>query len=214
MKIILAQLSMEKRTQQEQQDTSLLFHPYNIMVTIMLIGMTILFLATTLSYVYTRVQNGMPPIKVPLMFVVNTLILVVSSFTMKKAQTAYLADDTAGYKKSLFTTLLLTFAFMLAQGIAWYTMVLDNIHTYSSNAAGYIYAISILHILHVGFGVPFMISFCYVAYQRMKEPVSVLVYFSDPLKALKLKLLTRYWHFLDLLWIYLVVFFYVNYFIK
>ena len=202
---------MEKR---EQQDTSLLFHPYNIMVTLMLVGMTMLFLATTLSYVYTRVQNGMPPIKVPFMFVVNTLILIASSFTMKKAQTAYLSDDTDGYKKSLFTTLLLTFAFMLAQGIGWYTMVLENIHTYSSNAAGYIYAISILHILHVGFGVPFMIAFCYVAYKRMKEPVSVLVYFSDPLKALKLKLLTRYWQFLDLLWVYLVVFFYVNYFIK
>ena len=207
---------MERREQQreQQQDTSLLFHPYNIMVTLMLIGMTVLFLATTLSYVYTRVQNGMPPLKVPLMFVVNTLVLIASSFTMKKAQKAYLADDTDGYKKSLFTTLLLTFAFMLAQGIAWYTMVMDNIYTYSSNAAGYIYAISILHILHVGFGVPFMISFCYVAYQRMKEPVSVLVYFSDPLKALKLKLLTRYWHFLDILWVYLVLFFYINYFIK
>ena len=207
---------MERREQQQeqQQDTSLLFHPYNIMVTLMLIGMTILFLATTLSYVYTRVQNGMPPLKVPLMFVVNTVILIASSFTMKKAQKAYLADDTDGYKKSLFTTLLLTFAFMLAQGIAWYTMVMDNIYTYSSNAAGYIYAISILHILHVGFGVPFMISFCYVAYQRMKEPVSVLVYFSDPLKALKLKLLTRYWHFLDILWVYLVLFFYINSFIK
>ena len=207
---------MERREQQQeqQQDTSLLFHPYNIIVTLMLIGMTILFLATTLSYVYTRVQNGMPPLKVPLMFVVNTVILIASSFTMKKAQKAYLADDTDGYKKSLFTTLLLTFAFMLAQGIAWYTMVMDNIYTYSSNAAGYIYAISILHILHVGFGVPFMISFCYVAYQRMKEPVSVLVYFSDPLKALKLKLLTRYWHFLDILWVYLVLFFYINSFIK
>ena len=45
----------------------------------------------------------------------------------------------------------------------------------------------------------------------MKEPVSVLVYFSDPEKRLKLRLLTIYWHFLDGLWIYLVLFFWVNY---
>jgi cytochrome c oxidase subunit III len=190
------------------------FHPYNIIVSLTLISMTMLFLATTLSYIYTRVQNGMPPIKVPIMFLLNTLILIASSFTMKKAQKAYLDDDTEGYKKSLLTTLLLTFAFVIAQVIAWYTMILENQTINSSNAAGYIYAISILHILHVGFGVPFMVSFCFVAFKRMREPVSVLVYFSDPLKALKLKLLTRYWHFLDLLWLYLVLFFYLNYFIS
>jgi cytochrome c oxidase subunit 3 len=200
--------------EREENDNSMMFHPYNIIMTLVLIGMTMLFAATTLSYVYTRVQNGMPPIKVPVMFLVNTLILIASSLTMKRAQQCYQIDDTAGYKKSLMTTLILTFAFVIAQGIGWYTMVQDNIYTYSSNAAGYIYAISILHILHVALGVPFMIAFCFVAYRRMKEPVSVLVYFSDPLKALKLKLLTRYWHFLDLLWVYLVLFFYINYFIK
>jgi cytochrome c oxidase subunit III len=202
---------MNNRT---QENNELLFHPYNIIVTLTLISMSMLFLATTLSYVYSRVQNGMPPIKVPILFLLNTGVLIASRYTMKKAHEAYINDDTEGYKKSLTTTLLITFLFMLLQGLAWYTMVLENNHISSSNASGYIYAISILHILHVGFGVPFMVAFCYVAYKRMKEPVSVLVYFSDPLKALKLKLLTRYWTFLDILWAFLVLFFYINYFVS
>jgi cytochrome c oxidase subunit III len=40
--------------------------------------------------------------------------------------------------------------------------------------------------------------------------VSVLIYFSDPDKRLGLLLLARYWHFLDLLWIYLVLFLGLN----
>ncbi len=200
--------------EREEQDNSTMFHPYNIILTLVLMGMVMLFMATTLSYVYSRVQNGLPPIKVPFMFLVNTLILIASSWMMKRAQNAYLDDNTELYKKSLLSTLLLTLAFVIAQGIAWMMMVNDNILISTSNAAGYIYAISILHILHVGLGLPFMVAFCIVAYKRMKEPISVLVYFSDPLKALKLKLLTRYWHFLDILWIYLVLFFYINYFVK
>jgi cytochrome c oxidase subunit 3 len=52
--------------------------------------------------------------------------------------------------------------------------------------------------------------FAITAYKRMKEPVSVLIYFSDPAKKRKLNLLTTYWHFLDALWIYLVLFFLIN----
>ena len=52
-----------------------------------------------------------------------------------------------------------------------------------------------------------MSYFIYQARYHMKEPVSVLVYFSDPEKRLNLRLLGIYWHFLDVLWIYLVVFF-------
>ena len=44
----------------------------------------------------------------------------------------------------------------------------------------------------------------------MREPVSVLIYFSDPEKRLKLRMLTMYWHFMDALWIYLVVFLLIN----
>ena len=36
------------------------------------------------------------------------------------------------------------------------------------------------------------------------------LYFSDPEKKVRLDLLTIYWHFLDILWIYLVFFFAIN----
>ncbi len=199
---------------QENEYRNLNFHPYNIMLILLLAGLIMLFLALSASYIYSRVQHKIPPIEIPIMFLFNTLILMGSSYTLALAKKSYENDDTRGYQVNLGLTLLLSILFMVAQGVAWWQMMAMNNGISSSNVASYIWAISILHLIHVLGGIPFLAAFFYVAVKRMKEPVSVLVYFSDPLKKLKLKLLTMYWHFLDLLWIYLVLFFYINYFIR
>ena len=112
------------------------------------------------------------------------------------------------------STIVLSLVFMLAQYLGWRTLFQQQIFINSDNSASYLYLISGLHFAHVIAGLPFLILFLWRAYKDMKEPVSVLVYFSDPEKRLKLRLLTIYWHFLDFLWIYLVLFFWINYMIQ
>ena len=190
------------------------FHPYNVMLMLVLFGICALFLAFSAAFVYSRVQSELPPIKVPILFVLNTLILLASSGTIVWAKRSYLADNTANYIKALWWTTGLSVFFMVMQFIAWGQLFSENILPSSDNSAGYLYVLSIMHFLHVVAGLPFLLMFLWVAKKRMKEPVSVLVYFSDPDKRLKLRLLTIYWHFLDALWIYLVVFLYINYLIR
>ena len=84
-----------------QNDSQFLFHPLNVMLTISLFGLSVLFLALTVSYVYTRVTMHVAPIQVPVLFAVNTLILLASSYTMIQARRFYLNDDTPGYQKAL-----------------------------------------------------------------------------------------------------------------
>lgn len=193
----------------EQEDT-FAFHPKNVILTLLLFSLTMLFLAMTAAFVYTRVQSDLPPIKLPLLFLINTGILLGSSYTMILARRAYLADDTAGYTRMLWYTLGLSFFFLGMQCLAWYLLFSQQVYITSDNSAGYLYVISGLHFAHVIGGIPFLGLFLYRARKYMKEPVSVLVYFSDPAKRLNLRLLTMYWHFLDALWIYLVLFFFVN----
>ncbi len=193
----------------EQEDT-FVFHPKNVILTLLLTSLTMLFLAMTAAFVYTRVQSDLPPIKLPLLFLLNTGILLGSSYTMILARRAYLADDTAAYTRMLWYTLGLSFFFLSMQCLAWYQLFSQQIYITSDNSAGYLYVISGLHFAHVIGGIPFLGVFLYRARKYMKEPVSVLVYFSDPAKRLNLRLLTMYWHFLDALWIYLVLFFFVN----
>ncbi|MCB0629261.1 MAG: cytochrome c oxidase subunit 3 [Lewinella sp.] len=184
------------------------------MLALILFGLTALFLALSAAFIYTRVQSDLPPIKLPTIFVFNTLILLASSFTMIQAKKAYKRDDTAGYKRLLLITILLSVFFLAAQIFGWRELFRQDILINSDNSASYLYIISALHFAHVIFGIPFLGTFLWRANKYMQEPVSVLVYFSDPAKLLRLRLLTIYWHFLDGLWIYLVLFFWINYLVR
>jgi len=195
------------------QHKNYLVHPQVISMSLLIAGVTFLFLAFSGSYIYSRVQAGTPAIELPWLFYLNTLILVASSFVLKRCKQEYLEDDTKGYMRSLGLTLLLSVMFLGLQIIAWLQLFNSGVLVNQDNMASFVYLISAVHFAHVIAGIPFLALFLWTANKRMKEPVSVLVYFSDPDKARKLKLLTIYWHFLDILWIYLVVFFAVNYFV-
>jgi cytochrome c oxidase subunit III len=191
-------------------ETALPFHPYRIVLYLLLIGITVLFLGTTFAYLYTRIETHTPPIQVPLVFVFNTMILMASSATLHWARKCYETDNTRQYQYALGATLGLTVLFMAMQYVGWQMLVAQGALLSSGPGSAYLYAISGLHFIHIIGGLPFMILFLITAILRMQEPVSVLVYFSDPAKRLKLDMLTTYWHYLDVLWIYLVVFFLVN----
>jgi cytochrome c oxidase subunit III len=202
--------------QQVNDFRSLPTHPYSIMMYLVLAGLTMIFVGLSAAYLYTRITTGEDPIKLPWIFLLNTLVLSGSSWALKKAKSFYLEDNTEGYQRALWATLLLTVVFMFLQYYGWQILMEENktVLDKSQTMRDYVYAISIAHFLHILGGLPFFIIFIVTAYLRMKEPVSVLVYFSDPLKQLRLRLLTMYWFFLDYLWIYLVVFFWANFFIK
>ena len=87
--------------------SNLTFHPYRISMTLFLAGLTMLFLALTGSYIYSRFQNHLPPLNVPWLFVFNTFILIGSSWTLMMAKRAYENDNTSAYKQSLINTILL-----------------------------------------------------------------------------------------------------------
>lgn len=117
------------------------------------------------------------------------------------------------FKVALWLTLLLTIFFLIMQIQAWHQLYAANISLTSSTLASYMYLISGLHFLHLVAGIPFLVYFIYSSHMRMKDPVTVLIYFSDPDKKRELNLLNIYWHFLDGLWIYLILFFLINYMI-
>jgi cytochrome c oxidase subunit III len=200
------------------ENRSFNIHPYRIMMTLFLAGLTMIFLGLSASYLYTRLNpvggHSDPPVKIPHIFLFNTVVLLLSSWTLIQAKKSYLGDDTGKYQVWLSATLVLTGLFMGLQFLGWQHLLAENPNLATSNMRGYVYAISVIHFFHIIVGLPFLVAFVVVAFKRMKEPVSVFVYFSDETKLMKLKLLTLYWHFLDIMWLYLVVFFWANYFIQ
>ena len=204
--------NLQKKTHDPNEYHSLRFHPYNIVLTLTLVSVTALFLAFSAAFIYNRVQfPEIPPISLSPIFIFTTIILMASSWSINWANQAYEADDTDDYIKALLVTIVLTMMFMLGQFIGWNDLSSQlSTQFLASNLSSYLYLISGLHFAHLLAGLPFLVLFYYTAKKRMKEPVSVLIYFSDPEKRLKLKLLTMYWHYLDILWICLIIFFFIN----
>lgn len=211
MKSSIAVKNAPKRLKMAKESSAYIFHPYRVLLILLLFGISMIFLSLSFSLVYTRIQNDLDPIRLPFIFYFNTLLLLLTSYTLWRANQNYLTDDTESYIKSLIVTVIITLIFLISQIYGWGSMFNQNIFINSDNSAAYLYVISGLHFAHVLGGLPFLILFIIKAKRHMKEPVSVLVYFSDPEKRLKLKLLSLYWHYLDGLWIYLVLFFLINY---
>jgi len=177
---------------------------------LLLFSLTILFIVFAVGYVSTRAAQGNAAVYLPPIFIVNSILLLGCSYTMFLANKSYKADNTRNYQLSLWGTFFLTIVFLGLQILGWtlyYDVLLGNNIGIGKQ---YLYALSGLHFAHVLAGLPFLAIFLVTAYIRMKEPVSVLVYFSDPDKKLKLEMLSIYWHFLDGLWIFLVLFFLLN----
>jgi cytochrome c oxidase subunit 3 len=186
------------------------FHPYNIMLMLLLIAISVLFLGLSAAFIYTRVQSGIGAVRIPWLFAFNTFILLGSSYTMIRAKQSYQNDETRNYQLCLTVTICLTLLFLVMQVMAWRQLFSQNVFLDTDNSAGYLYVLSGLHFAHVIAGLPFLSLFLLRSKKLMVDPVTVLVYFSDPEKRLRLRLLSIYWHFLDALWILLVVFLVAN----
>jgi cytochrome c oxidase subunit III len=196
------------------QERNYLIHPNYIILILVLFGVTALFMGFSAAYLYNRLQQGVAPVQLPSLFYYNSILLLASSYSLWSSKKAYQNDQTSKYQQMLVVTLILTIAFLIAQILAWNQMYALNISLQHSTMASYMYVITGLHFAHLIAGIPFLIYFIYVAITKMKSPMTVLIYFADTDKKRKLDLLNIYWHFLDALWLYLVIFFLINYLIK
>ena len=140
-------------------ERNFLIHPSYIAMFLLLAGITALFLGFSAAYMYSRLDQNIPPVKLPSLFYWYSLLLIGSSFSLRWAKKSYKDDHTYNYKLALIVTLSLTMAFLGAQVLAWQQLINSDIFINYNNMASYMYLISGLHLAHVVAGIPFLILF-------------------------------------------------------
>jgi len=135
----------------------------------------------------------------PNFFWISSAVILLSSVTMNMAIQAAKKDDQKGIRNGLLLTLFLGLAFCLTQWFGWKELVAQKIFLVEqiNNAGKYLYFISGLHLLHLFGG---LLSVSVTIKNASKLRYSSANYIGLQLTAL-------YWHFLDILWIYLCLFF-------
>ncbi|WP_254838131.1 cytochrome c oxidase subunit 3 [Natronomonas marina] len=133
--------------------------------------------------------------------VVNTLILIASSFTMHYAHHALLKDDRTRFVRLLGVTLLLGFVFLLGQVYEYYEFIVHEGFTITEGAYGSaFYGLTGLHGLHVSLGAVLLaIVFVRALYGQYSAE-----------KHTSVSTVSMYWHFVDVVWVFLVVVLYAG----
>jgi cytochrome c oxidase subunit III len=181
--------------------------PYSFMLWLAVFGIALVFLA--LSSVYsTRFGNanwGMA-FKLPKIFWLSTGVILLSSFSLHFANQALQKEHFGRFRALLIGTLGLGILFIVLQILGWREMIQMGILLKNSLAGAFLYLISGLHILHIVGGLVYLFI-TIIQTLRHRSYVDAFVYSVNPPNQLRLQLVTRYWHFVDILWLCLFIFF-------
>jgi cytochrome c oxidase subunit III len=164
-----------------------------------LVSIIMMFAGLTSAYVVRMAEGNWQYIQLPMMFYFSTAIILLSSLTMNMAMAAAKKNAFSSVSKYLFITLALGIAFGFFQFSGWKGLVAQGIYFSGSQASpsgSYLYVLSGLHLAHVAGG---LIVLTIVGIKSLRG-----AYNSESYQGLKLSAI--YWHFLDILWLYLFLF--------
>ena len=160
------------------------------------------FAAWTSAYIVSSKRDDwLEDFELPTAFFISTAIILLSSLTYIQAKKAVREGEQKSGTRWLVTTLLLGIAFIITQFIGFSQIIAEGYYFTgpSSNiTVSYIYLIAAVHIAHVVAG---LISLLVVLYNQVKGKY-------DANNMLGMDLGATFWHFIDLLWVYLLLFFY------
>ncbi len=183
--------------------------PFHFMVWLGIASSLLLFTMLLVTYVVRRTGSGWTDEKLPLVFLISTVVIMLSSLTLRNATRSFLHERFESYRTNLATTLGLGILFMVLQSWGWRQMILDGVAMKDNPSSAFVYIISGIHLLHILIGVIFL-GIVFAEALRRRLYVDSFVYSVNPPNRLKLKLITLYWHFVDILWIGLFLFLVVH----
>jgi cytochrome c oxidase subunit 3 len=171
------------------------------MLWISIISMVMFFAGLTSAYVISMKRDDWVSFDLPQAFYVSTFLIVASSITLLLSQ-RFLKQN-----KRQLSLIMVVAALFLGIGFVWQQYVgfnqLKSIGLFftgpeSTVSTSFIIGITFIHVLHLLVGVLVLLV---VIYNHFKYK-----YKSDDMLGFELGAI--FWHFVDILWIYLFFFFY------
>lgn len=173
-------------------------HPHKFTLWVAIGSIIMMFAGLTSAYIVKSGQAGWHEVKTPAHFWYSTAVLLLSSLSIQVALRSFQQRAMPMFRTFLMVTLALGLAFVVLQYNGFIWLWERGVHFEGSSGAGqFLYIIFGLHALHVLGGlVALLVIFFRQYFGRYRT------YNSTPIE-----IMSTYWHFVDLLWIYLLVFF-------
>ena len=176
-------------------------HPYEFYLWGGLGSIVMMFAGLTSAYIVKKSQANWLDFDLPNIFLVSTGVILLSSFTIQMAVKKFKEQNENQYRGFLAITAIFGILFIVLQIQGFMQLEANSIAltgARSNSAASFLFVITGLHLLHVIGGVIALIVVNLKAFSAK----------TDKNNDLPVKLISSYWHFVDILWVYLFVFLY------
>jgi cytochrome c oxidase subunit 3 len=190
-------------------------HPHKFALWIAMGSISMMFAGLTSAYMVREAQGNWRYYNLPFVFTLSTAAILLSSITMFVGVKAFKARQMPKYRIMVTATLLLGILFGVLQYEGFYQLyhqlqtiringqVLNETATVRVNgnpSESFLFIIAGLHLLHLAGGIIALIIVFFRAFRTKVKTYNTT----------GLEIVASYWHFVDVLWLYLFVFFLAN----
>jgi cytochrome c oxidase subunit 3 len=183
-----------------QNDGQVRLHPQKFVLWVAMGSIVMMFAGLTSAYIVKKSQANWLEFALPTVFWYSTITIIASSVTVHLALKAFKAREMKQYRTLITVTAALGLLFMVFQILGFSNLELRNIPLFgpkSNSATSFLGVITILHMAHVLGGI---IAILYVFFRAYNSKIKNY-------SSVGIEILSTYWHFVDILWIYLFIFF-------
>jgi len=173
---------------------------YRIGMWVALAAILMMFTALSSAYIVRAASSSdWQPLTMPRILLLSTTLILISSGTLEIARRQWQRSVNNSYKRWLLVTFALGIAFLITQLLAWRALVRQGVYVASNPHSSFFYLFTATHGIHLMGGLA-ALAF---ALLRSRAPQG------DRLAVAKSQggadAVALYWHFMDLLWLYLFV---------
>ncbi len=175
-------------------------HPHKFTMWVAMGSIVMAFAGLTSAYIVKKNQSSWLEFDLPMVFWYSTVVILLSSVTMHLATKAFKAREMGRYRSLMTVTAALGVLFIVLQYLGFVNLEANNIALVgpkSNSAASFLFVITGLHMLHVLGGVIALLVMFIRAYSTKTKTYS----------SVPVEVVGTYWHFVDVLWIYLFIFY-------
>ncbi len=167
---------------------------------VLLAAVVMFFAALTSAFIVRRgLSNDWITTRIPPVLWLNTALLLASSAVLELARRALKAGKRESFNRLWTVGSALGVLFLAGQYAAWLQLRAKGIYLATNPSSSFFYVLTAAHALHLIGGV---VALLYVSVQAYRLRLG-------PGKRTAIDVSAVYWHFLDGLWVYLLVLFLV-----
>lgn len=177
--------------------------PKKFIMWLFMVSSIIFFAGLTSAFI---VYSGDGPnktlnVQLPKIFELSTIVIVISSLTLHYSYVQTKRLQFTKQKIGLWLTFLLGIVFIALQVYGWSTWINLGIYFTNSNASiSFVYVFTLFHIIHIIAGLIILITALASSYKKLPNVTNLF----------RMEIASIFWHFVDILWIYLYVFLLLN----